>query len=134
MQEADFAERACALVGTRFRAQGRTQAGLDCVGVILRTFGINPAAARRNYRLRGDHRSELEQSLLEEFRNVPRCWLRPGDVMLMRVAEDQFHLGVRTAQGFVHAHAGIGRVVETPGLTGWPVAGVYRKRLKPRRK
>jgi hypothetical protein len=40
------------------------------------------------------------------------------------------HLGVRTDQGFVHAHAGIGRVVETPGAPEWPVLAVYRRRSR----
>jgi hypothetical protein len=50
--------------------------------------------------------------------------------MLMRVSDDQLHLGVRTADGFVHAHAGLRRVVETPGAPQWPVLGVYRKRRR----
>ena len=39
----------------------------------------------------------------------------------------------RTDRGFVHAHAGIGRVVETPGEPEWPVIGTYRKRLRKRK-
>jgi hypothetical protein len=35
---------------------------------------------------------------------------------------------VRTNAGFVHAHAGIRRVVETPGMPEWPLLAVYRKR------
>jgi hypothetical protein len=48
--------------------------------------------------------------------------------MLMRVAKDQIHLGIRTAAGFVHADASLRRVVETPGMPEWPILGVYRKR------
>jgi murein DD-endopeptidase / murein LD-carboxypeptidase len=58
--------------------------------------------------------------------------LRSGDVMLMEVADEQLHLGIRTDCGFVHAHAGIGFVVETPGLPTWPVVSVYRKRARTR--
>jgi len=50
--------------------------------------------------------------------------------MLMRVADDQLHLGIRTTAGFVHAHARIGRVVETPGQPEWPVLGFFRKRAR----
>jgi lipoprotein Spr len=46
----------------------------------------------------------------------------------MEVAREQLHLAVRTDIGFVHAHARIGRVVETPGLPEWPLLAVYRKR------
>jgi lipoprotein Spr len=125
----NYAERARLLVGTRFRPQGRADDALDCVGVVLRTFELD-ASIPKNYRLRGDHRSELERGLLKRFRRVAMQQLRPGDVMLLRVAHEQLHLGVRTNCGFVHAHAGIGRVVETPGLPDWPVLGVYRKRTQ----
>jgi hypothetical protein len=37
-----------------------------------------------------------------------------------------------TENGFVHAHAGIGRVVETPGQPEWEILGVYRRRSKAR--
>ena len=127
-----YAERARALVGTRFRAQGRGKDGVDCVGLILLAFDVDAVEFRKNYRLRGDHLSEIEQGLLQQFRRVARRDLRPGDVMLMRVADDQLHLGVLTRDGFVHAHAGIGFVVETPGATPWPVIGTYRKRTRRR--
>lgn len=124
----DYAERARALVGTRFRPQGRSETELDCVGVILSTFGIAPDSVRRDYRLRGDHRVEIKKQLGEHFRSIPIKQLRSGDVMLFEVGREQLHLAVRTGLGFVHAHARIGRVVETPGLPDWPLHGVYRKR------
>jgi hypothetical protein len=124
----DYAARARALVGTGFRPQGRSETELDCVGVILSTFEIAPNAVRRDYRLRGDHQAEIKRELNEQFRAVPKKQLRPGDVMLLEVAREQFHLAVRTNLGFVHAHARIGRVVETPGLPDWPLLGIYRKR------
>lgn len=129
----DHAERARALVGTRFRPQGRGEGGLDCVGLVLSTFGISPSLVRRDYRMRGDHRREIESGMSGGFRPVAFDQARPGDVMLMLVASDQLHLGIRTRDGFVHAHAGIGRIVETPGLPEWPVVAVYRKRSGPRK-
>jgi hypothetical protein len=68
----------------------------------------------------------LAAGLLRHFRKVRR--VEAGDVMMLEVASDQVHLAVRTDAGFVHAHAGIGRVVETPGLPEWPVIGAYRRR------
>jgi hypothetical protein len=124
----DYAERARALAGTRFRPQGRDRNGLDCVGVIVATFGLPEEQVRRDYRLRGDHRSEAEQCLRRYFRRVPLRQLRTGDVMLIEAGQDQLHLAVRTENGFVHAHAGIRRVVETPHLPRWPGLGIYRKR------
>jgi len=124
----DHAERARALVGTPFRLQGRDAQGLDCVGVAVAAFGLAASSVRRNYRLRGDHEAEVRDFLRRGFRRVPKAQLRPGDLMLMRVAPDQLHLGVRTESGFVHAHAGLRRVVETPGAPEWPVLGLFRKR------
>lgn len=124
----DYAERARALVGTRFRPQGRGEHGLDCVGVVLATFEIDGRAVRADYCLRGDNRSEVEAGLRKHFRRVPVRRSRPGDVLVMPAGPQQIHLGIRTAVGFVHAHAGIRRVVETPGMPEWPVVAAYRRR------
>lgn len=128
MSTIDFAERARALVGQRFRPQGRGEHGLDCVGVIVATFSIDPRTVRSDYALSGNSLKELEASLRSHFRKVARTHLRSGDLMVMSAGRDQLHLGVRTDVGFVHAHAGIRRVVETPGLPNWPLLSVYRKR------
>jgi lipoprotein Spr len=124
----DYAARAQALVGTRFRPQGRGMSGFDCVGVVLATFEVPPSAVRGNYRMRGDHLCDVRQALELRFRRVSPKLLRPGDVMLLQAGDDQVHLAVRTEAGFVHAHAGLRRVVETPGLPEWPLLGIYRKR------
>ena len=124
----DFAERARALVGTPFRPQGRGPDGMDCVGVAIVTFGVPVDSVRSNYRLSGDHSSELREQLVQYLRRVPSTRLRSGDLMLMKVSREQVHLGVRTQSGFVHAHAGLHMVVETPGLPEWPLSAVYRKR------
>jgi hypothetical protein len=124
----DYAARARALVGTRFRAQGRDEGGLDCVGVVLATFDIPTACTRHDYQLRGDYLPKLRAALDAHFRRIPRGQARDGDVMLLQAGERQFHVAVRTEQGFVHAHASIRRVVETPGEPSWPILGVYRKR------
>ena len=126
----DYSARARALVGTRFRPQGRGPEGLDCVGVVLSTFGIPPEDARRDYDLRGDHLGELRERLDKDFRRISKSRLRAGDVMLMCVGQGQMHLGVRTQDGFVHAHAGLRRVVETPDLPEWRTLGIYRMRRR----
>ena len=51
----------------------------------------------------------------------------PGDLALVRPGPLQLHLMIGTGAGFVHAHAGLGRVVETPGLSPWPVLGWWRE-------
>lgn len=124
----DYAARARALVGTRFRAQGRGEGGLDCVGVVLATYEIAPSTIRQDYALRGDHLKEVQGRLDTHFRRIAAAQLRGGDLMLTESGSRQLHLAVRTEDGFVHAHAGIRRVVESPGMPEWPILGLYRKR------
>jgi hypothetical protein len=129
----DYATRARAFVGTRFRPQGRSADGLDCVGVVVAAFELDPEAIPRDYALRGNSTHVPTAVLARHFRRVPVRSLRAGDVMLMTVAPGRLHLGVRTSAGFVHAHAGIRRVVETPGMPEWPVLGAYRRRTRLRK-
>ena len=49
----------------------------------------------------------------DELVSAPR--VKPGDLLLMRPATDQLHLGITTASGFVHADARLRRVVEKLG-------------------
>jgi uncharacterized protein YfaT (DUF1175 family) len=51
---------------------------------------------------------------------------RPGDLVLVRAGVAQFHLMIATHGGHVHAHAGLGLVVEMPGVSPWPVLGRWR--------
>lgn len=126
-----YAERARALVGTRFHAQGRDAAtGLDCAGLAIAAFGLPCARFRRDYRLRGEHRRELESVLVRDFRRVGRSRCQPGDIMVLGVASDQLHLAIKTAAGFVHADARLGKVVETPGDPRWETLAVYRRRTR----
>jgi lipoprotein Spr len=125
------ATRARALVGVPFRPQGRdVEQGLDCVGLCLAAYPLPPATGRRDYRLRGDYRTEIKALLERWFRRVRKKELRPGDMLLLDVAADQLHLAVLTGDGFVHADARLRRVVETPGDPSWPLVGVYRRRMR----
>jgi hypothetical protein len=74
----------------------------------------------------------MKHVLLRAFRKVSRKQRRNGDLVLMRVADDQFHLGVLTGDGFVHADARLRRIVETPADPAWPVIGIYRRRSRRR--
>lgn len=131
----DAAERARALVGTRFRPQGRDpRYGLDCVGLVLAVNGMPHDSTRQDYRLRGDHRREILAGLDSKFRRIARTKLRPGDILLLSVAQDQIHLGIATDGSFVHADARLGLVVETPDPPPWPIQAVYRRRVRSVRK
>jgi len=120
------AEAALATVGARFRLHGRdVEHGLDCVGVVsvaLRGggyFGPVPSG----YALRGGDPATVA-AVLDAA--LVRCdGACPGDVLLMATGPGQLHLGIRTAGGFVHADAGLRRVVERTGAT-WPLLGAWQ--------
>ena len=126
----DFVARARALVGCRFRPQGRSpELGLDCVGLALCTYGMKDVF-RRDYRLRGDHAAELRAGLQSGFRRIGRARARAGDLLLWRISTDQLHLVVLTEAGYVHADAGIGRIVEVPGSAPWKLVASYQPRRR----
>jgi len=121
---ADAVAAARALVGVRFRPQGRGRtSGLDCIGLVVEAFDID--AAPVNYDVRGEARAELEAGLsMAGF--APAADRKGGDVLAMRSAPGQLHLGVWTGHGIVHADARLRRVVERPGEPPWPVLGTWR--------
>ena len=96
--------------------------------MVLLTYGIAVNSVRRNYRLSGDHRSEIERELTRHFRLVRGDGIRDGDLMLFAVSPKQLHFGIRTNGGFVHADARLGRVVESPAPPQWPVLATFRRR------
>lgn len=115
---------ALALVGCRFRLHGREPAtGLDCVGVVALAVGVEVAGG---YALRGGDAVEVAARIVAAGLVAVEDAL-PGDVMLMRAGPGQLHLAVKTARGFVHADAGLRRVVERPGDPEWEILGLWRR-------
>ena len=120
------AAAASALIGSPFRLHGRTRGtGLDCVGVVALALraGGHEGPVPANYALR-----------CGEAARYHRCWAglaaadgeQPGDVLLCLAGPQQLHLAVRTANGMVHADAGLRRVVERPGVLPWPLLAAWR--------
>lgn len=129
-----YSKRARALIGSRFRPQGRDRAnGFDCIGLVARVYSVPATEVPRAYRLRGDHFKALLYGLAKWFRRVPRRRTRPGDLLLVKVASDQAHLAIQTDRGIVHADAALRRVVERPGPLPWPIAAGFRRRTRKAR-
>ena len=128
MTEADFGARiwaaAQALVGAPFRLHGRCAAGLDCVGVVARALmdaGVAVGAVPDGYRLRGNDAAAAEGVLRNGGLRAVSGAMCYGDIVLIAPSPRQLHLAVvgQSAAGAwcsVHAHIGLGRVVEMPGL------------------
>ena len=121
-----FAARAEALLGAPFRLGGRNPAtGIDCVGLVACALGI--ADAPQGYGLRntaiGDHIAFAGRAGF-----VPtRCSIARGDLVLAVPGPAQHHLLVALGpQLFVHAHAGLRRVVLHTGPLPWPERARWR--------
>jgi cell wall-associated NlpC family hydrolase len=117
-----------AAVGTRFRPQGRVaNLGLDCVGVALlaaRAAGVVLDAVPP-YAINGDHGDRLDR-VLAAIGCERVLTALPGDLLVVAPAPGRRHLAVVVPAGVIHAHAGLGRVVEGPLDPAWIILGVWR--------
>jgi cell wall-associated NlpC family hydrolase len=125
-QGEEIAARARALVGVRFRPQGRSpDTGVDCIGVVA--LALQLGSVRCDYMLHGGAIETLDDALREAgLRKVRKAQI--GDVLVLKAGAEQLHMAIVTDAGFVHAHAGLRRVVETPGRPEWPLVGIWRMR------
>lgn len=123
---AALAEAAVELLGVPFRLHGRDPAtGLDCVGLVaeaMRRAGFRPVPPE-GYAMRtaSPHRL-VHFAAASGLTSVPEG----GDVVLAMINPLQPHLLITTPGGFVHAHAGIGRVTAMPGPLPWPATMQWR--------
>ncbi len=116
--------RARALIGTRFRPQGRNaREGLDCIGVVAAAIGVRDAP--RNYAMRGGSAGRLATELGAAGLQ-PVESMEPGDVLLLEPGPAQLHLGLFTGTGLIHGDAALRRVVERPLPLPWPLLGIWR--------
>ena len=126
-----IAARALSHIGVTFRLHGRNvESGFDCVGLIvdaLESVGFS-ADVPIIYSLRG--RFEAQASAFFDRAQFAVIGTgegaHHGDIYLVKVAANQLHFLIHIGAGFVHAHAGLRRVVVTPGPVPWPVVGQWR--------
>jgi hypothetical protein len=119
--------RAVAEIGTPFRQFGRIPgAALDCVGLTLVAIGGDDQGWK--YSLKGNY-ADLISAYLEKsgFLQVSgRESPQAGDIALVQCSSQNQHLMIRSVGGWVHAHAGLGRVVHLPGDNPWPLIALWR--------
>jgi murein DD-endopeptidase / murein LD-carboxypeptidase len=117
-------------IGVPFRLHGRS-AGLmlDCVGLIA--LSLSAAGYRLSvpvdYSLRGNFADMINRfatvaGLIQCTNERPQI----GDILVVLCGPQQMHLLVATPGGHVHAHAGLRRVVFTPGPVPWPILQIWR--------
>ena len=118
--------RARALIGARFRPQGRSaELGVDCLGLVALAYRIPLDTVPSDYRLRGDHQRALLEGLKQYFRPVRK--IAVGDLLMFEAGRQQVHLAVKSDHGFIHADALHG-VIETPGEPRWPLLKTFRRK------
>ncbi|MFM2409235.1 MAG: hypothetical protein RL481_63 [Pseudomonadota bacterium] len=127
MTGSDVAARALSQLGTPFRLHGRqANVALDCVGLAAHAFDVREFP--NDYGLKGDL-SDLHFSYLEQV-GLRRISLdaKPigGDLAIVAPSICQLHLMIHASDGWVHGHAGLRRVVHTPGQSPWPILALWR--------
>lgn len=122
-----IAVRAMTQIGTPFRVHGRTpDIALDCVGLVA--FAIGAGGVIKDYSLKG---VKLD-FVISYMDSIGLCFLDraaricDGDVAITACSAQQFHLMIRAADGWVHSHAGLRKVVHTPGASPWPIVAMRR--------
>lgn len=128
-----LARAAASFVGTPFRLHGRDRtSGLDCVGLLLaalRECGQQPRNIT-GYGLRCRNYSVYLHRFTEAGFCASQGAPRTGDVVQVAPGPGQLHLLIVSLEGdYIHAHAGIGRVVRTPHPLGWQVDRLWRLQI-----
>ena len=133
MSSAALAQAAAELVGTRFLLHGRDPAtGLDCIGLLSAALARagRAAALPNGYTLR--MRDPAQWLPPPEALGFARAELpfQPGDAVLLRLGAVQVHLAIAAPDGgWIHAHAGLRRVVHQPALPDGTI--LHHWRLAP---
>ena len=125
---AGISARAASHIGAPFRLHGRSAVGgFDCVGLAADALSHScfNAPISSDYTLRGQFEQRIRSFFADPaFVQVSAC--KPGDFLLVCPAPQQVHMMIVADGGFIHAHAGLRRVVLTPAPSPWPVIGHWR--------
>lgn len=125
-----LAQAAGQFIGAPFRLHGRDPvSGLDCVGLIasaLNATGQTPVVPQA-YALRNSNIAKLlEFASANDFCEASGP-IEPGNILLVQPGPAQFHLLIAEhSNSFIHAHAGLRRVVRMPGPLGWTILRQWR--------
>lgn len=122
IEGAALATAAERLVGVPFRLHGHdAERGLDCVGLVVAALeAVGRRARVPAYRLRMREIGGFVSAASDAGLVKASGPIRPGDVLLVRPGPAQHHLAIAVGGGgFVHAHAGLRRVVLTPAPLPW---------------
>lgn len=140
---ARIAASAWQLCGVDFHLHGRDPAhGLDCIGLVeycLHAADIR-CTAPNGYAIRGGSIAAFGDffARLGFAQRDGDQAIASGDIVLARPGLGQWHLmiavsddragaaGGAKVHGFIHADAGLGKIVFMPGAPRWPLIAAYR--------
>jgi cell wall-associated NlpC family hydrolase len=125
----EIVARARALIGVRFRLQGRDpEQGLDCIGVVTMAMGVPKEKVRRDYIVPSSMTAERMNEEIAElgFIRIAPAAAKDGDLLLVRPGAGALHLLILTDTGFLHADMRRRRTVEVPGAVPWPIVSAWR--------
>jgi lipoprotein Spr len=121
--------RARALIGVRFRPQGRSaEQGLDCIGVVIMATRLDSGRVPRDYDMMASRDTDAvnaEFAALGFIRLAPDE-IEPGDIALVSCRAGHLHAAILTPDGYLHADVRLRRVVEVPGAIPWPILAAWR--------
>lgn len=128
----NLADCAKEMVGVPFRFRGRNpDTGIDCIGLVALAAekAGNPLHLPSGYSLRqadfGSVATIARSCNLVQVSGAPRR----GDIAIFAVSPVQQHLAIQAGDElFIHAHAGLGRVVLGPADYGWSLVSTWRFR------
>ncbi|MFK7842118.1 MAG: peptidoglycan endopeptidase [Sphingorhabdus sp.] len=124
-------EKALSLCGCEFRLHGRHEHfGLDCIGLAAQCLCAADLECQipNGYSIRGGSEATINGFMTDMWfkRLASESALCEGDIILVRPSPIQWHFLIRANDGFVHAHAGLGKVVFCPGDAPWPIIAIFR--------
>jgi cell wall-associated NlpC family hydrolase len=105
-------------LGVPWVHQGRTRAGLDCGGLIVRVahdLGLSEFDV-------GGYGPEPDGRLLRRYLQAQAehvLFAERGDILLLRFVRYPQHLGIYTGEGIIHTYQQVGRVVEHAFDSTW---------------
>ena len=120
------AVRAQSALGARFALNGASiEGGFDCVGLTAFCYGLDPATLPRRMGL-GRAAPTVWHEALAKAGFIPTIIAQIGDLLLLDCGRGRWHLAIAVERGLIHAHAGLGRVVQAATPAPMTLLARYR--------